>query len=58
MPKDVEYQVHYKGLRKNFYSYNDAYDFAKKVRDEENYTTYVLEVTIVNRFDKVDENEV
>lgn len=55
MPKDVEYQVHYKGLRKNFTSYNDAYDFAKKVRDEENYTTYVLEVKIVNRFDKQEE---
>ena len=53
MPRNIEYQVHYKGLRKFFTSYNDAYDFAKKVRDEENYNTYVLEVTIINRFNKL-----
>ena len=55
MPRNIEYQVHYKGLRKFFTSYNDAYDFAKKVRDEENYNTYVLEVTIINRFNKLTE---
>lgn len=50
------YLVQYNGEQRVFGRYDDAYDHAKAIRDEHNVQTKVFRVTMINRFDKKDQD--